>query len=406
MMRRKITATESLYLSIAETMGSFDIIRAVRGEFVTKERDLYSIEQAWNQASYMHPHFRQVLLHRHWVDPGEQHLPALSICPEDLDLLKLPHLIPLNCGISAIRLWVFRDGFVFQASHALTDGMGLQRLILAFFQCLKLSENGKLHRAQTTADSSNQRIWAHEREMAIACGVEPRGFIPRWDKKFQCQRSKNAGGAKGNVQWASKQVSLEDILRGDDPKFLLAKVVVTLSRWMQEIHPNDSVGCMLPVDLRKYLPNPDVDGNASLPLWLSLKGDESVQAVAEDIRARIKAGEPLQHAPRFPLTQRSQQQLRNWAFKQLQYWSFHRGTYALNAIVSFLGHCDIGAHSSDHFQCESVWSSALFSGICPLQLHITHNTQHVQVHLNYQQHLFTEAQVKALLLNMGGCKNP
>ena len=405
-MNRKVSDTESLYLSISETVGSFAIIRAVRGNFVTEDRDVHSVEQAWNQASFMHPHFRQVLLHRRWVDPGERHLLALTICPEELDLLKLPHLTPLNCGVSAIRLWVFRDGFVFQASHALTDGMGLQRLILAFFQCLRLSENGKLQRAQTTADAGNHQIWAQEREMAIACGAEPRGFMPRWDKKFQWQRPKNAGGAQGNVKWACKQIALNDILRGDDPKWLLAKVVVTLARWMQEIHPNDTVRCMLPVDLRKYLPNPNVDGNASLPLWLLLKGDEPVQTVAEDIRARIKAGEPLQHATRFPLTQRWQQQCRNWAFKQLQNWSFHRGTYALNAIVSFLGHCDIGAHSSNHFQCDSVWSSALFSGICPLQLHVTHDTQHVQIHLSYQQHLFTEVQVDAFLLNLGGCKNP
>jgi len=405
-MTRTITDTESLYLSIAQRMGSFDIIRAVKGDFVSNTQNLQRMQQSWQRATERLPHFRRILQDDAWVQPQPHHKPSFQHQPTPIDLLQLPHLPPINCKESSVCLWVFQDGLVFQAAHAVTDGTGLHLLILAFFDSLRCAENGDSTAGSHATNDTSNSADITERELSLAYGIKPKGFLPRWDKSFTLQQPKGFGTAKDHVVWHYSQYPIDKVLQGHGVKFLLAKIVVVLAQWMQKYHPNKSVNCMIPVDLRKYFPEKNLHGNATLPLWVSLKGSEAVEAVGNDIRSRIKRSEPLQNAERFVLHKRWQQRGRNGLFHWLQHWSFRRQRFALNAIVSFLGKYDAQAYSSHDFRCDTVWSSALFSGISPMQLHVTHSDLHVQFHISYQRQLFTPAQIESLFDALGGCKNP
>ena len=73
-MRRKVTATESLYLSIEASVGSFSITRAIKGTFLTAKPQISAIKDAWNRTCWIHPHFRRIVRKNHWEDmPSDQH---------------------------------------------------------------------------------------------------------------------------------------------------------------------------------------------------------------------------------------------------------------------------------------------------------------------------------------------
>ena len=394
-MERPITSTESLYLAIEASVGSFAMIRAVQGEFYANRCDQEAIQTAWQQSIHAHPHFRSVLRGRSWVDAGETFQPALEVVAARMDLHLLPHLRALDCSMSAICLWLYEDGFVFQASHSLTDGVGIQRLIHTFFDALR----SVIRQEQNTARIKVipvQQQYIDERSLAKLLGVKPTGFLPRWDKRFQAQVHIAGSSIRDMAAWRSRSIPLAHLVSPGDNKLLLSQILLKTARWMQECHPNKSVRCMLPVDLRKYGENPWVDGNLSLPLWLEITGRESASDLSQDIRSRIKNREPLQQADPIPMNKTWLQNCRNWLFIQLIKWSHRRHRYALNMIVSYLGKYDQESYSYGGFRCDSVWSSALFSGISPLQMHVTHDDQSVYFHISYQRQLFTEAQIENL----------
>lgn len=396
MMRRKITATESLYLSIEASVGSFSITRAIKGTFMNAEPQIPAITNAWNRACWIHPHFRRVVRKNHWAEmPSDQH-PHFRYQRVGMDIAKLPHLPKLRCEESAICLWLFNDGFVFQAAHAITDGAGLTQLIRTFFQVLRSIDttNGELSAVETRTPVNNCDI--DERTFANRFVANFKGFMPRWDKKFTNPHTENQKAESLEARWAHRQLSIQKVLQSQDTKVLLAHIILRATQWMQAHHPNETVRCMLPVDLRKYDTGSHFDGNLSLPLWLELTGKESAMDLSNEIRQQIKAKKPLHNAERMALRNGLLRSVRNWAFSQLARWSFRRNRYALNMIVSFLGRYEKSAYSSGSFQCDTMWSSALFSGISPVQINVIHDDAHIQFHMSYLRKQFTELQIEDL----------
>lgn len=403
-MRRKVTATESLYLSIESNVGTFSITRALKGTFSTASPPVADIEQAWHQANSKHPHFRRIVRGNYWVDMPENKHPHFRYEATKMNIGRLPHLPKLHCEESAVCLWLFNDGLVFQAAHAITDGAGLTQLIRTFFRVLRSIDtiHGELSAMETLSPVKNCDI--DERTFAHRFVANFRGFMPRWDKQFSNQDRENQKSEPLEARWAYQQLSIQKVLQSQDIKVLLAHIMVSVTKWMQTHHPNKTIRCMLPVDLRKYDTGSHFDGNLSLPLWLELTGNESAVDLSNEIRQRIKAKEPLQNAERWSLENRLLRGVRNWAFTQLVRWSFLRNRYALNMIVSFLGRYEKSDYSTGTFQCDTMWSSALFSGISPVQINVIHDDAHIQIHMSYLRKQFTELQIDDLFRRIS-CSN-
>ncbi len=126
------------------------------------------------------------------------------------------------------------------------------------------------------------------------------------------------------------------------------------------------------------------------------KSFEAAVDLSNEIRQQIKAKKPLHNAERMALKNGLLRSARNWIFSQLVRWSFLRNRYALNMIVSFLGRYEKSAYSSGAFQCDTMWSSALFSGISPVQINVIHDDAHIQFYMSYLRKQFTELQIEDL----------
>jgi hypothetical protein len=170
---------------------------------------------------------------------------------------------------------------------------------------------------------------------------------------------------------------------------------------MQTHHPNKTIRCMLPVDLRKYDTGSHFDGNLTLPLWLELTGNESAVDLSNEIRHQLKTMQPLHNAERMAFENDLLRGVRNWAFTQLVHWSFRRNRYTLNMVVSFLGRYEKSDYSTGSFQCDTMWSTALFSGISPVQINFIHDDAHIQFHISYLRKQFTELQIEDLFQRIG-----
>lgn len=409
-MKRRVTSTESLYLAVEKSIGTFSMLRVMLGTFSDWEGSLDRLRKQWNLACEMHPHFRFVLKGNYWVDPSNDHQPDFEVVHETIELTKIPHLKPLDFHQSAVRLWVFQNGLVFQAAHALTDGMGLQNLILDFFKIMKEDHANPPFGANAAGNKTRQSTldahhvqsegsygtFINEREFALRHIDKPRGFVPKLDKRFRLQSQHRRQPLRNQASWIYHQGRIEPTLSGITEKELLSKLILTTAKWMQQIHPNTCVRCMVPVDLRKYEPTLRMDGNLSLPLWLELTGDESVHAVSKDLRNRIKRMEPLYNAEGWIMDLVGFRQLRKTFFLLLTRWGHYRKRYALNLIVSFMGQQKPMDHGFHGFDCETVWSTAVYSGICPMQLNVTFDERHVNYCISYHNQLFTPDQLRNL----------
>ncbi len=410
-MKRRVTSTEALYLAVEKSIGSFNMLRVMIGKFTDWEGEIDRIRDHWNAVCLKHPQFLFVLKGNYWVEPKVGLSPGIEVVNEPLDLTRIPRLKPLDYHQSAIRLWVFENGLVFQAAHALTDGMGLQNLIVDFFNELNESGSEPLFNAQMvieTEDSQSIHSSANgwdgdygafmtEREFALRYIKKPRGFLPKVDKRFRVQSERPNLSFRKQASWIYHQAEIGQTLSGITEKQLLAKMIVTTSQWMQQIHPNSSVRCMVPVDLRKYEPSLPMDGNLSLPLWLELKGNESVDEVSKDLRNRIKQKEPLYNAERFPMEFVGMGYIKKAIFLCLTRWGHFTKRYPISLIVSFMGKHDPNKYGFDGFRCDTVWSTAVYSGICPMQLNVTFDEKHINLCISYHNQLFTTQQFGELL---------
>jgi hypothetical protein len=409
-MKRRVTSTESLYLAVEKSIGTFSMLRVMLGTFSDREGSLALLRKHWNLACEMHPQFRFVLKGNYWVDPSNDHQPDFEVVNEAIELTKIPHLKPLDFHQSAVRLWVFQNGLIFQAAHALTDGMGLQNLIRDFFKIMKVDHANPIFGAESAGNTADQSTldgdyaqshgsygtFINEREFALRHIDKPKGFMPKLDKRFRMQSEHPNQRLRNQASWIYHQGRIEPTLSGITEKELLAKLILTTAKWMQQIHPNTSVRCMVPVDLRKYEPTLKMDGNLSLPLWLELTGDESVHVVSEDLRNRIKRKEPLYNAEGWIMDFVGFRQLRKVFFLLLTRWGHYRKRYALNLIVSFMGKQKSIDYGFDGFDCDTVWSTAVYSGICPMQLNVTFDERHINYCISYHSQLFKPEQMHDL----------
>lgn len=400
-MRRKVTATESLYLSIEASVGSFSITRAIKGTFLTAKPQISAIKEAWNRTCWIHPHFRRIVRKNHWEDmPSDQH-PHFRHQAIEIDIANLPHLPKIHCEESAVCLWLFNDGFVFQVAHSITDGAGLTQLIRTFFRVLRSADttHGELSAMETLSPVNNCDI--DERTFARRFVANFNGFVLRWDKKFTNQGTENQKSEPLEAHWAHRQLSIHKVLQSQDIKVLLGLIMVRVTQWMQTHHPNKTIRCMLPVDLRKYDTGSHFDGNLTLPLWLELTGNESAVDLSNEIRHQLKTMQPLHNAERMAFENDLLRGVRNWAFTQMVHWSFRRNRYTLNMVVSFLGRYEKSDYSTGSFQCDTMWSTALFSGISPVQINFIHDDAHIQFHISYLRKQFTELQIEDLFQRIG-----
>jgi len=293
--------------------------------------------------------------------PSDQH-PHFRHQAIEIDIANLPHLPKIHCEESAVCLWLFNDGFVFQVAHSITDGAGLTQLIRTFFRVLRLADTtyGELSAMETLSPVNN------------------------------CE-----------AHWAHRQLSIHKVLQSQDIKVLLGLIMVRVTQWMQTHHPNKTIRCMLPVDLRKYDTGSHFDGNLTLPLWLELTGNESAVDLSNEIRHQLKTMQPLHNAERMAFENDLLRGVRNWAFTQMVHWSFRRNRYTLNMVVSFLGRYEKSDYSTGSFQCDTMWSTALFSGISPVQINFIHDDAHIQFHISYLRKQFTELQIEDLFQRIG-----
>jgi hypothetical protein len=392
-MKRKVTATEFLYLSIEKGVGAFSLLRVVKGTFVNRDEVMMDIQRAWDQATRQNPIFRLSLVGKHWVSLPESWVAPVQVVNNHIDLLKVPKIENLNLSIATIALWVFHDGFVFQVSHAITDGVGLQILIGDFFNLLN-------DRVVVVENSKKSAVPLNERHLAIKLKIKHRWFLPKLDQDYSglnvTMGKYDEQLVRNHADWAQMQIPLNSIIGSTDTKTLLPTLMLRIARWLKKYNNQSKVRFMLPVDLRKYDDNTQTAGNYSLPLWFEIDGDEVPVDFANLLRGKIRNKEALSFADPLWLSLRPLVLLRNFVFLRLVKKSNQKKRYPVSVILTYLGKVKPEENQFVGFRAESIWSTALYSGIAPIQIHITHDEFNVQIHLSYNCRIFTITDVNAL----------
>jgi len=400
MMSRSITPTESLYLMIEKSLGPFSILRVIRGSFSDQDSMLSTIRGAWDFATRYHPNFRLVLRDNIWVENEEGWLAPIKLEHRHIDLGEVPYLTSLDSYESNVRLWVFQDALIFQASHAITDGVGIQRLIDRFFDLMKMSFGANVNLSVKDISPNSNLNHCTERQIANKFRIKPRFFIPQINQYFNRKSTIQTALVPNHAAWDYKQIRLGYVLHEEGIDKLLPILMLKISQWLRTLHPNDTVRFMLPVDLRKYDNTIEMDGNLSLPLWFDLNGDEGVNQLSEDIRYKIKNKVVLRNADSWWLGSKLLSKIRNFVFVQLVKRSSKRDCFPVSVIISFLGKCNVENYHISGFTCESVWSTALFSGIAPIQIHVTYDDENLQLHMSYYKQYFTQSDINGLFTSL------
>lgn len=399
-MSRNITPTESLYLTIEKSLGPFSILRVIRGSFSDQNSILLTIRGAWDFATRYHPNFRLVLRGNIWVENEEGWHAPINVEHRNIDLGEVPYLTSLDSYESNVRLWVFQDALIFQASHAITDGVGIQRLIERFFDRMKMSFGEDLNVSLKDLSNNSNLNHCTERQIASKFRIKPRFFIPKIDQYFNRKSIINTEIISNNAAWNYKQIRLENVLHEEGGDKLLPILMLKISHWLRSLHPNNTIRFMLPVDLRKYDNTLEMDGNLSLPLWFDFNGDEGVTELSEDIRFKIKNKVVLRNADPWWLGGKLLFNIRNFVFVQLVNRCSERDCFPVSVVMSFLGKYNVENYHFSGFKCESVWSTALFSGIAPIQIHVTYDEENLQLHLSYYKQYFTQNDISDLFTGL------
>lgn len=399
-MSRNITPTESLYLTIEKSLGPFSILRVIRGSFSDQNSILLTIRGAWDFATRYHPNFRLVLRGNIWVENEEGWHAPINVEHRNIDLGEVPYLTSLDTYESNVRLWVFQDALIFQASHAITDGVGIQRLIERFFDRMKMSFGEDLNVSLKDLSNNSNLNHCTERQIASKFRIKPRFFIPKIDQYFNRKSIINTEIISNNAAWNYKQIRLENVLHEEGGDKLLPILMLKISHWLRSLHPNNTIRFMLPVDLRKYDNTLEMDGNLSLPLWFDFNGDEGVTELSEDIRFKIKNKVVLRNADPWWLGGKLLFNIRNFVFVQLVNRCSERDCFPVSVVMSFLGKYNVENYHFSGFKCESVWSTALFSGIAPIQIHVTYDEENLQLHLSYYKQYFTQNDISDLFTGL------
>ena len=399
-MSRSITPTESLYLTIEKSLGPFSILRVIRGSFSDQNSILLTIRGAWDFATRYHPNFRLVLRGNIWVENEKGWHAPINVEHRNIDLGEVPYLTSLDSYESNVRLWVFQDALVFQASHAITDGVGIQRLIERFFDRMKMSFGEDLNLSLKDLSNNSNLNHCTERQIASKFRIKPRFFIHKIDQYFNRKSIINTEIISNHAAWNYKQIRLENVLHDEGVDKLLPILMLKISHWLRSLHPKNTIRFMLPVDLRKYDNTLEMDGNLSLPLWFDLNGDEGVTELSEDIRFKIKNKVVLRNADPWWLSGKLLSKIRNFVFVQLVNRCSKRDCFPVSVVISFLGKYNVENYHFPGFKCESVWSTALFSGIAPIQIHVTYDEENLQLHLSYYKQYFTQNDISALFTGL------
>jgi hypothetical protein len=420
-MSRPLTSTEKNYLTMEQLGGKMNILRCIIGRF--NDIDPFKIEDKFNfkQQSEVnrpnsnpyfakvvedcinrlylsvenHPNFKLILNKKKWIpNPNwnkqwvENHL--IQRVNDEINPSHTVEFNNLDVTVQGIKLWIYNNGFIFQASHAITDGMGIQNLIKDFF-------NNQLQSTTQTYFS-----FYTERQFAKKFIDKFKFNIPKSDQFFELNFPKNNNPNNKNhmeqlpklpIEWHCFKIPKSKF--NDQPT--LGTVVSKLFYWIKSNHPQNGTRIMIPVNLRQYETAFNYDGNLSLPIWLEIGQKCTALGVAKKIQNGIAQKYPLMLSTspwlEKPWTHFFQEKILHYSFKRCH----ELNQFPASAIISHLGNQDPIDYSLDYFACTDVWSIALHSGFAPIQLHIIKFNNHANIHLSYNTNYFNKGQINQLV---------
>ncbi len=247
------------------------------------------------------------------------------------------------------EIWVGKNQILFRVSHVLMDGRGALIWMRRIFKSLRGEPVGEL----------DNRLTAQDLLTAVQSAKEGGGYqfanIPDSRKYFF--QTKRITTARSN---------------------LLSKMAARIPEYFEL----ESARIMVPVDLRRYVPEITHMGNLSAPIFLEVPKGIAWQKVQEQLLMRLFEKQELaQDRSLDGFLKLAPQWVIRSVLKSLLKWQDFKKSYRASAIISDFGKVNLSDFSTEIMKAVSLRAHPVHTGLVPLSIAMVDCGTHTEMGL-------------------------
>lgn len=377
--RRKISATERLYLAAEPLAPPFAIQFVVVGE---GRIDAAQLQDAVARAAAACPGARLLQVGDEWVDSGLAPEVRVSDHRVDVDALDDDPVIagPFGGGRRTTEVVLARSGdgescIVVRAAHAVMDAKGLLLWVDDIFRALR----------GAPLIGAPDPIADHDVAARLAAGQRPTTLTPARRGPFGPTGSTHSGH---RFLWRHRTVA-------QTAPAAVARVCAALA----ETTPGPA-RFMIPVDLRRHDPGLYSTANLSLPLFLDVDPGTDWRGIHAQLLGRLAAAGELGEMNNQGLS-RLPAPLARGLLRSAQRLGAHTDRNVATALVSHVGKVSLAALSAPGFTATSVLAVPVHTGLVPLSVVLAEVDGHTSITVSARSGLGMVARLEQLLDDLG-----
>ena len=142
---------------------------------------------------------------------------------------------------------------------------------------------------------------------------------------------------------------------------------------------------MVPVDLRRHVPDVRSTANLSLPIFLDVEPGETWQRLHRRLLLAMKRHEELALGPAERVVARLPQNLVRTGLHTLDRYSRRRDRYMCSTLISHLGRIDLDAFATPDFRATSVHQLATHAPFAPFSFVVSESSAGTEVVMSHAE---------------------
>jgi amino acid adenylation domain-containing protein len=366
--RRPVSAIEKGYFAAAPLAPPFAIQLVIEGDGPLEPGRLREAVAAVARATRATGLRRE---NRWWVDAGTP--PPVTVLDGALDLDDPCLRAQLDAGAGPTCEVLLATGppaaVVFRAAHATMDARGVVQWATDTFRVLR----GELPQAAPSSQTDD----AVRRTLVAR---PPWVLTPlRWPNPL------GAAAPDLTYRWWRRTVLAS-------PPAVVARLATALAGLSGR-----PARIMVPVDLRRHLPDPYAGGNLSLPIFLDVAPGERWPQVQSRLLTSLSGRDEIARSPAELLAAGTPGGLLRGGLAVLERLSRRRDRHTCSALVSDLGRLSLDALSAGDFAARTVYSLPTHAPFIPLSVTVAGAGGYTEVVISYHAGPGAEQEAAAFL---------
>lgn len=180
-----------------------------------------------------------------------------------------------------------------------------------------------------------------------------------------------------------------------------SSIIAKISKVLKSEFLNDEVRFMIPTDIRRHNRNDNFLGNLTLPIFLNVKGTDTIQSINGQLLYKLKEKKELNRANvSYYFYKNIPRIVRKSCLNGLMKFTGKINKFSIGANISFLGRIDLNKYNNKCFDVEDFVSLPVHQPLGAFSMVIVEYNEITKLCFSYFKNQFKEEYIDSVIQNI------